>query len=75
VAFPTGVVAGDSFVLTGSTEPGMKVLVGGLPAAVDPDGRFAYRVGLKPGVNVVVVESMDEVGNVAYRSRTVNSKP
>ena len=37
-------------------------------------GDFAYPLKLQPGINVIVVEAVNTVGNVAYRSRLVNGK-
>lgn len=72
--FPARVVEKDWFILHGQTDPGTRVLVKGTEAAVDAEGRFSCRVDLDPGLNVVVVEAIDSLGNAAYKSQVVNSK-
>ena len=37
-------------------------------------GGFSYPLQIRQGVNVIVVEAIDEAGNVAYRSELVNGK-
>jgi hypothetical protein len=59
-------------VLEGVSEPGARVFVGGAPATVQDDGRFSFVTPLQPGVNLVVVEAVDAVGNAAYRSQEVH---
>jgi Glucodextranase, domain B len=73
VAFPQGSVDRSEVELTGTTEPGTKVYVGGEAAQIDAAGRFTYRLRLKRGVNIVVVEAEDDTGNVAYRSHIINA--
>jgi len=72
VSYPQLPAGEDVLELTGTTEPGARVFVGGSPAQVDGKGRFRYRLVLKNGPNVVVVEAVDKVGNVAYFSRIFN---
>jgi hypothetical protein len=59
-------------VLAGTTDPDAEVFVGGVPVVVNDHGDFDYRLELKNGWNVIVVEAVDQVGNVAYFSRTLN---
>jgi hypothetical protein len=61
----------DALVLEGRSEPGARVFVAGTPAVVQDDGRFRSVTPLKPGINLVVVEAVDEAGNTAYRSQEV----
>jgi hypothetical protein len=75
VEFPKGVVEASFFDLKGRTEPGTRVLVGGGEAKTDARGYFMHRLNLDPGLNVIVVEAIDRMGNVAYKSQVVNSKP
>jgi hypothetical protein len=75
VFFPDGVVESIVYVLKGRTESGAKILVGGIEVKVDARGHFLHRLQLDPGLNVVVVEAVDRLGNVAYKSKVINSKP
>lgn len=74
VVFPARVVEKDYFILRGRTDPGVRVLVNSKEAVVDAEGNFSRRVYLDPGLNVVVVEAIDRLGNTAYKSQVVNSK-
>lgn len=74
VEFPGGPVTEDSFILHGSTDPRSRLVVCGEQVELDESGRFEHPVPLKPGLNVVVVESFDQSGNVTYRSQIINRK-
>lgn len=74
VTFPGPVVRGDSALLQGSAEPGSKVFVADQYVSVEPSGSFGYRMALKRGVNVVVVEAVDPAGNIAYESERIHAK-
>jgi mannose-6-phosphate isomerase-like protein (cupin superfamily) len=67
-------VRGDQVTVRGRTEPGSTVFANGEPVKVGADGSFAHAAPLKPGVNVIVVESSDSAGNVNYHSSTVNAR-
>jgi hypothetical protein len=73
VSFPDRIIDREKVVLRGTTVPSAKVFAGGEEAAVDDTGRFTVRLNLKRGVNVVVVEAVDEIGNVSYRSSIINA--
>ncbi|HEU4402059.1 MAG TPA: hypothetical protein VFT43_08130 [Candidatus Polarisedimenticolia bacterium] len=73
VTFPGHSVAQQEILLRGTTSPGTKVSAAGQEATADGNGRITFRLGLKRGVNVVVVEAADEIGNVTYRSSIVNA--
>jgi hypothetical protein len=64
----------DTFTVHGSTEQGADVFVGGTPVNISPTGSFEYELLLEHGLNVLVVEAVDSVGNVAYFSQLINSK-
>jgi nitrous oxidase accessory protein NosD len=51
-----------SFVLTGRTEPGANLFIGGLPV-VNADGRFTQSVPIVAGVNSINVTAIDGAGN------------
>ena len=55
-----------SVTVSGETEPGAELYVGGLLAQVDEDtGDFAAVVALVEGVNDIVIEAFDSAGNSA----------
>jgi hypothetical protein len=58
----------DRCRLKGVTEPGASVFVSGNPVPLTETGEFECDVRLARGINVIVVESVDSAGNVAYRS-------
>ncbi len=74
VDYPDGPLQSGEVVIKGVAEPGAKVFVGSTPAAVDSGGAFEARVKLSRGVQVLVVEAVDSVGNVAYRSQTLTAR-
>lgn len=55
----------------GTTEPGARVYVAGMPVPVGRTGSFACTLTLERSVGLIVVEAVDPLGNVAYRSRVV----
>ena len=63
----------NAWVLRGRTERNAEVFVNGDPIKVSA-GEFSETVVLKPGANVIVVESVDSVGNVAYASRVAYAR-
>ncbi|NOT33894.1 MAG: hypothetical protein HOP12_06965, partial [Candidatus Eisenbacteria bacterium] len=71
---PNGAVMARQFRVRGSSEPGTQVRVSGERVAVGIDGSFERDVVLETGVNMIVVEALDEVGNVAYRTLHVTAK-
>ena len=74
VRFPPKTLYSGRFTLRGKTEPGARVFVGGQRVSTTRSGNFEYNLKLKPGLNVIVVEAVDSVDNVAYRSKRVISK-
>jgi hypothetical protein len=63
---------GDKFVLSGRTDPDASIFVGGMSVKINERGEFEHNLFLKRGFNVIVVEAVDKVGNVAYFSKTIN---
>lgn len=74
VRFPPETIYSGRFTLRGKTEPGARVFVGGKRVKTTRQGKFEYRMKLQPGMNVIVVEAVDGVDNVAYRSQKVICK-
>ena len=72
VHYPDKSLHVNRFELTGTTEPGARVFVAGTSVRTDTDGRFEHSLDLRQGPNVIVVEAVDKVGNVAYLSRIIN---
>lgn len=67
-------VRSKSYALAGQTERGASVFVKDQQGAVDDDGSFVIEVSLERGANVVVVESVDSVGNTTYESRIIRTE-
>jgi predicted nucleic acid-binding Zn-ribbon protein len=63
--------ADAALTVEGLTEPGATVTVAGVPATVEADGAWSADITLLEGANVVVVDAMDDVGNTASESMTV----
>lgn len=74
VNFPPAITHRREQTIRGFTEPGAKVFVAGKRVTLNEDGSFAFKIKLKRGLNVIVVESVDVAGNVGYRSKTINGK-
>ena len=74
VKFPPKTVYRGRYTLRGETEPGSRVFVGGKPVKTTKTGKFKFNLKLQPGINVIVVEAIDSVNNVVYRSKRVNRK-
>jgi hypothetical protein len=74
VNFPPATVTGSSFDLIGNTDPGVRIFISGREVRTSAQGEFRSTIILKRGVNIIVVEAVDSVGNVSYRSCTVHGK-
>lgn len=74
VSFPPAVIREDKYTISGFTEPGARVFVEGKTVVANAEGAFSMQLNIKRGLNVVVVESVDAAGNVAYRSKTIHGK-
>lgn len=73
VRFPDEINKYDrDIVLRGSTEPSAAVFVQGKQILTNKSGSFAHMIHLEPGINVIVVESVDAAGNITYKSRILN---
>ena len=56
------------------TESDASLYIADQRVPISESGEFEYGVTLAPGLNVVVIESYDAAGNVAYQSGLVNAK-
>ncbi len=74
VGFPDEVVEGPRLTLRGFVEPGADLFVSNTKVAVTASGSFEHVVELQRGLNMIVVEAIDPVGNTAYRSRLVRAR-
>ena len=74
VDYPDNPVSSDQFELKGKTESEARVFIGGKPVTTNGNGEFSHNLLLQRGSNVVVVEAVDNVGNVAYFSRIINAE-
>ena len=74
VEFPSGIVPANSVTLSGTVEPGTRVIVADQEVEVGESGEFSHPVPLERGANVIVVEAIDDAGNVAYRSQVINAR-
>jgi hypothetical protein len=74
VDFPASVTNLSTASLSGKTEPGTKVYIDNSPIEVGVDGSFAFDLRLKKGVNSVVVEAVDSVGNITYKTKRITRK-
>lgn len=55
------VVTVESFQIEGATDPGASVTIDSLQATVDSEGKFAYQLTLRPGLNQIVVQSENRI--------------
>ena len=74
VALPDKIVDTDELLIRGTTEPDAEVVIGTEQIAVRSDGTFEYRLELRRGPNLIVIEAVDPAGNVTYRSQYVNAR-
>ena len=74
VMFPESTVYTDHILLKGRTDRGMTIYVADQRVPVSDTGEFEFSVDLKLGLNVVVVEALDQAGNTTYQSKVINRK-
>ena len=74
VRLPEATVETAELILRGRTDPGARVMIGRIEPPVADSGEFETTVNLRSGPTLIVVEAVDEVGNVAYFSQYVNAK-
>jgi len=68
------IVRQNQFTVSGLTEPNVKVYVNGEFIDTGEFGRFKKAIPLRRGINVILFESIDKAGNVAYQTRVVTNK-
>lgn len=74
VDFPPETLDRPEAKIAGRTEPGAQVYIDGAGIALSSSGEFELPLRLASGINVITIEAIDEVGNIAYRSQKVFGK-
>jgi hypothetical protein len=71
VQFPRELNGERPLVLRGRVEPEAKVFVDDIEVPIGASGEFQHDLDLRPGLNLVVVEAIDSVGNTSYASQVL----
>jgi hypothetical protein len=74
VELPTTALCDQGYVISGRTEPGAKVFIGGYEAKTTPSGDFEYTMRLNKSKNVIAVAATDAANNVTSKSQIVICK-
>ncbi len=74
VEIPATAVCDQLCTISGRTEPGANVFIGGYEANVTPSGDFTYAMRLNKGKTVIAVAATDAANNVTSKSRIVICK-
>jgi hypothetical protein len=74
VEFPATAICTQRCTISGRTESGARVFIGGHEAKVTSSGDFTYDLHLKTGKNVVAVAAADRANNVTSKSQIVICK-
>jgi hypothetical protein len=72
VIFPAQTVTTPIVELTGQSEPDSHIFIAGEKIQSSPTGEFSYSLQISRGMNVIVVEAVDQAGNVSYSSEMIN---
>ena len=70
---PPGTIQAGAWRLLGRTDADAAVYVDEIRIEHD-NGLIDHSINLKPGANVIVVKSIDSVGNLSYAPLQVNAK-
>lgn len=60
-----------TITVSGNSETGASIYIDGNKVGADSTGAFRHEFALQRGFNVVVIEAVDEVGNLSYQSHTI----
>ncbi len=71
--FPTAKPGQKEYTLSGKTEASTTIYINGKKIS-SRSGRFSHTLELKNGPNIIVVESIDQWGNVTYKSEMIHGK-
>mgnify|MGYP003393466034 CR=1 FL=1 len=76
VFFPEedGIINEEAVVVRGVSDPRAKVYINGDPPPQRDQGGFSHEIPLKKGLNLILVESVDPVGNVSFTRRLISRK-
>ena len=76
VIFPKAdqVINEEAIWVNGESDPHTKIYVNGKKITQDSMGRFKQKVQLKKGINLILVESIDQAGNVSFQKRVISRK-
>jgi len=74
VEFPQDVVPSEQLVIRGMAEPGSELFIKNRTVPLGASGAFEYTMKLNPGLNMIVIEAVDQAGNSAYRSQYVTAR-
>ncbi|MDH5544659.1 MAG: FecR family protein [Gammaproteobacteria bacterium] len=72
VQFNDVVTSDGRYSISGTAEIGSLVFIDGKQIATDKQGKFVYSMRLKPGINQIVVEAMDEARNSSYKTHNIS---
>lgn len=65
----------QNLLVSGSTDPGSRVLVNGSFVILSQDGKFSNSISLSEGENPIIVTARDRAGNTSSETRTVTYSP
>jgi len=72
VNYPPATIAKPEYEMTGTTGADVsRIIINDVPVDVSPTGEFRHKVALKKGANIIVVESIDNEGNVKYETKMI----
>jgi hypothetical protein len=74
VELPQEAVPTERLVIRGMAEPGSELFIKNRTVPLGASGAFEYTMKLKPGLNMIVIEAVDQAGNSAYRSQYVTAR-
>lgn len=61
----------ESIIVEGKTDPGAEVYINEVPIGIDPEGKFAEKVSLQPGVNLIKIAAKNKLNKITQTTRTV----
>jgi hypothetical protein len=71
---PQEAVPTEQLVIRGMAEPGSELFIKNRTVPLGASGAFEYTMKLNPGLNMIVIEAVDQAGNSAYRSQYVTAR-
>ncbi len=76
VLFPKkdDVINQKSITIHGISDPSATLYINGKALVPKKKGQFQHKVQLKKGINLIVIESVDRVGNMSFERRLISRK-